>query len=139
MLHVAPGRAGRMNHSAQLNGRHEELEPAFIFCFCAAAGHVPSFIPMFLLQLIASSQLLVRYNSTLFRLHSHHQAAVRLHHRVKVTIESCFAGVLQRQSPSHRLFESHLASAAPEQQTPQSVSAAIIGMLKNLCCSIDLC
>lgn len=87
---------------------------------------------------IASSPLLVGYNSTLFRLHSLHQAAVRLHQRVKVTAPSCFAGLLQRHSPSHRLSESHLTSAAREQQTPQSVSATIIGMLKNLYCSIDL-
>lgn len=61
---------------------------------------------------IASSQLLVRYNSTLFKPHSLHQAAVRLHQRVKVTAPSCFAGLLQRHSPSHRPSESHLASAA---------------------------
>lgn len=61
---------------------------------------------------IASSQLL-RYNSPLFRLHSLHQAAVRLYQTVKVNAPSCFAGLLQRYSPSHKLSESHLASAAP--------------------------
>lgn len=55
VFHVAPGRASRLSRSAQLDGRHDKPEAAFMFCFCAAAGQVPSFIPMFLLQLYCSS------------------------------------------------------------------------------------
>lgn len=89
---------------------------------------------------MGSPQLLVRYNSALFRLHSLHQAAVRLHQRVKVTTLSCFPGLLQCHSPAHNLSEwvsPGLCSCGAAHNT--SVSAAIIGMLKNLYCSIDLC
>lgn len=131
----------RVNWAAALKSADDMKNLSQRSCF-ASVLQLVRFLHLFQcssFSFIASLQLLVRYNPTLYMVHSLHQAAVRLYQRVKVTAPSCFAGLLQRQSPSHRLFESHLASAAPEQQTPQSVSAAIIGMLKNLCCSIDLC
>lgn len=64
---------------------------------------------------MASSQL-VSYNLTLFRLQCLHQAAVRLHQRVKVTTLSCFSGLPQCRSPDHNLSRSRRASAAPEQR-----------------------
>lgn len=105
-------RAAALNSAANMKNFSQRwcFPSARLLPWCLHLFHWSSF------SFMASSQLLVSYNLTLLRLQCLHQAAVRLHQRVKVTTLSCFAGLPQCRSPNHNLCRSRRTSAAPERR-----------------------
>lgn len=110
---------GRVDQAAALNSTADMKNFSQRSCF-PSARLLPWCLHLFQcssFSFMASSQLLVSYNLTLSGLRCLHQAAVRLHQRVKVTTLSCFSGLPQCRSPNHNLTRSRRTSAAPEQRT----------------------
>lgn len=123
-------RVGRVDRAAALNSNMKSCGPAGPLPCCLHLSQRSSF------SFLASSQLPVSCNLSLFRLQCLHQAAVRLHQRVKVTTVLCFwPPAASRSKPQPPPVSAGFRSSGAARST--SVSAAIIGMLKNLYCGID--